>query len=120
MADARELLQESIGRLEGLVQRGRETSENNEELRAALDRLSSMAADLKPVVGKVYLKTRQGLSAVVPIHDRVGEIGETLGEAIDHGDPVSALADIQDALDDLESNIISLRAAVASRDVVMT
>lgn len=119
LADAKELLQESITRLEELVQRGREASDN-EELGAALDRLSSLAAELKPVLGKVYLKTRQGLSAVVPIHDRVDEIDETLGGAIDHGDPICALADIQDALDDLESNVISLRAAVASRDVVMT
>ena len=119
LADAKELLQESIDRLEEMVQRGREVSDN-EELRAALDRLSSMATELKPVLGKVYLKTRQGLSAVVPIHDRVGEIAETLREAIDRGDPISVLADVQDALDELESNVISLRATVASRDVVMT
>lgn len=119
MADAKELLQESITSLEELVERGGGVTDD-EEFEAALDRLSVLATELKPALGKVFLKTRQGMSAVLPIHSTVKDIVEILGEAIGGGDLSSALIDVQDSLDNLESNVASLRALVASRDVVMT
>lgn len=119
MADAKELLQESIASLEELAKRA-EGVTVDEDLKAVLERLSSVAAELKPVLGKVFLKTRQGMSAVLPIQAAVKDIVDILGEAIDGAEPGSALIDVQDPLDNLESNVASLRALVASRDVVMT
>jgi len=119
LADAKELLEESIASLEELVRRG-ELAGGDEEFKEVLGRLSSAVADLKPTLGKVFLKTKQGLSFAIPVHDAVEDIVASLGAAVDKGDPASALADVQDALDTLESNVNTLRAKVASRDTVMT
>ena len=119
LADAKELLQESITSLEELAKRA-EGATVDEELKAVLERLSGVAAELKPVLGKVFLKTRQGMSAVLPVQAAVKDIVDILGEAIDGAEPGSALIEVQDPLDNLESNVASLRALVASRDVVMT